>query len=700
MAKQTGKHRTGAAKDRKSILARLSGLTISSFLIYLLCLTIPVSLLSIALIFQSMNMEMRRETERLRCEQLASIFSERVDCICESALGLFKMNWFQHYISPYGIYDDEFNIVTRQEICRQLEAMTKDAQLVDNVIVVCPIKNTIINYGGGFDIENADSVCQVSVTVQNQRVVNIEPENPEQNIVLTLQNTRKTNDYSVIGIILSKQKIGTYIANSTNELPEYIAISCGGQALYSRGETTGLELYTMTRGIVAPIQVMVGYDLHYLNRLNRILQTYLGIVKMIAAVLILMATILTILKLRPINNLFNRSLKTHELAHNLHGNDIYRQIGDIVDHVRQENQTLHETNTNITQSLHRMKQFLQSTFIYSMLSPDFDFDDPILEENLPWIREGLPFLLLVLGEKTDSRPSDQASLISDRIRKELSSGAIHSAHWHLVRNEQLILLWYSDIDEARRQVTILNDMIPAAADEGLIIAASPLMTDIRDIGESYLLTKNRMEEDHKEKAPLPLTVQINFVTALQNSHEAECLRILDEARDMYCAEQLYDLLSQIAQEYGMCDALPEPDNSWETVTALTTDLCRCFDAQRHSDSMTSAETICRYIDEHYQEPAISIKQLSDIFGVNGTLISKIFKARYDVTFSDYLLKLRMDKAKELLLHTDESLAVIAEKTGYLNYYSFKRAFQRGQGISPREYREGENNGDIDRNPLT
>lgn len=669
-----------AEKNKKSILAKLSGLTISSFLVYLLCLTIPVSLLSVALIFQSMNMEIRQETERLRCEQIASVFSERVDCICESVMGLFKMNWFQHYNSTYDIYADEFNIVTRREICRQLDSMTKDAQLADNIIIVCPLKDTIISYGGWFDIDSADSICQIVIDAQNQQVISIEPKNAEQNIVLTFQNTEKANAFAAIGVVLSKQKINDYIENSFEEQPDYITITCGGKTLYSRGNANGLELYSMTRGIVAPVQVTVGYDLHYRNGLNRILQTYLGIVEMISAVLILMAVVLTVLKLKPISRLINRSLDSHEL----HGNDIYQQIGDMVDNVRQENQTLHEANNNISQSLQRMKQLLRNNFIYSMLSPNFDFDDPILEENLPWAREGLPFLLLVLDKKQDCRLKP---LDLQHLQEELTANAAHIAHWQLARDDQLILAWYSNVDEARRQVTILNDNISAAADEGLLIAVSPLMTDIRDIRESYILARNRMEDGVKGKETLPLTMQINFVTSIQNNREDECLGIINDAQDMFCAEQFYDFLSQIAREYELGDVLTVQNISWEAVKRLTSCLCRRFEAQRHSDSIASAEAICRYIDDNYQDPSISIKQLSDIFGVNGTLISKIFKARYDITFSDYLLNLRMQKAKELLSQSDESLAAIAEKAGYLNYYSFKRAFQRGEGISPREYRE-------------
>lgn len=97
--------------------------------------------------------------------------------------------------------------------------------------------------------------------------------------------------------------------------------------------------------------------------------------------------------------------------------------------------------------------------------------------------------------------------------------------------------------------------------------------------------------------------------------------------------------------------------------------------------------IKEYIDAHFREPEMSIKQLSDVFGLSGTMISKLFKASYNVTFSDYLLELRMKAALALLQDSHQNLTEISESVGYLNYYSFKRAFIRHQGVSPKEFRE-------------
>lgn len=81
-----------------------------------------------------------------------------------------------------------------------------------------------------------------------------------------------------------------------------------------------------------------------------------------------------------------------------------------------------------------------------------------------------------------------------------------------------------------------------------------------------------------------------------------------------------------------------------------------------------------------------MKQLSSHFSMHRTLISKILKEHLGVTFTDYLLDLRIKKSMELLKNTEMNINEVGEAVGYENYISFKRAFLRYQGISPREIR--------------
>jgi two-component system response regulator YesN len=67
-------------------------------------------------------------------------------------------------------------------------------------------------------------------------------------------------------------------------------------------------------------------------------------------------------------------------------------------------------------------------------------------------------------------------------------------------------------------------------------------------------------------------------------------------------------------------------------------------------------------------------------------LSKIFKEFSETNFLDYLITIRMEKAKELLSDSNKKVYEIARKIGYTNTQSFIRIFKKYTGKTPNEYR--------------
>lgn len=99
------------------------------------------------------------------------------------------------------------------------------------------------------------------------------------------------------------------------------------------------------------------------------------------------------------------------------------------------------------------------------------------------------------------------------------------------------------------------------------------------------------------------------------------------------------------------------------------------------------KAILTYVDENYCRD-ISISSISKQFNVNGNYISQLFTKEVGTTFTQYLSKLRIDYACQLLTTTDLPINEIAEKTGYDDNFYFSRMFKRMKGISPSAYRDG------------
>lgn len=95
--------------------------------------------------------------------------------------------------------------------------------------------------------------------------------------------------------------------------------------------------------------------------------------------------------------------------------------------------------------------------------------------------------------------------------------------------------------------------------------------------------------------------------------------------------------------------------------------------------------IVRYMQENLSKE-VSLTVLSDKFHLSSQYISQLFKNEVGVNFLAYLTNIRMENAKKLLLSTDLSIADIAEKSGYVDYRVFTKAFKKAEGVTPSQYR--------------
>lgn len=98
-------------------------------------------------------------------------------------------------------------------------------------------------------------------------------------------------------------------------------------------------------------------------------------------------------------------------------------------------------------------------------------------------------------------------------------------------------------------------------------------------------------------------------------------------------------------------------------------------------------TIKAYVDEHYRS-RITLGTLAQQLNMSPSQLSKLFHEYVGENFSDYVNRLKGQKAKELLKGTDQRIYEIADYLGFSDAYYFSAWFKRTVGVSPTEYREG------------
>ncbi|WP_260405256.1 response regulator [Paenibacillus sp. 598K] len=132
-----------------------------------------------------------------------------------------------------------------------------------------------------------------------------------------------------------------------------------------------------------------------------------------------------------------------------------------------------------------------------------------------------------------------------------------------------------------------------------------------------------------------------------------------------------------------CDTLPD-FHAWLRETTLA--VCQRLSAKRTRKNGAVIEKIVHLLETHYAEP-ITIDELAKRIHLTPNYISNLFKAHIGESIIDYLTRIRMKRAIQLL--KDESVRIyeVAEQTGYNSTSYFSVVFKNMYGISPKEYRD-------------
>ena len=98
------------------------------------------------------------------------------------------------------------------------------------------------------------------------------------------------------------------------------------------------------------------------------------------------------------------------------------------------------------------------------------------------------------------------------------------------------------------------------------------------------------------------------------------------------------------------------------------------------------DEIIAYIAEHIDDSALTVRDLCRIFFMSESQLRRNLYKVTGLSPNDYILTLRMNRAKEMLINTDEQIKEISAWCGFSSPYYFSRCFTRSTGYSPSQYR--------------
>ena len=106
---------------------------------------------------------------------------------------------------------------------------------------------------------------------------------------------------------------------------------------------------------------------------------------------------------------------------------------------------------------------------------------------------------------------------------------------------------------------------------------------------------------------------------------------------------------------------------------------------RQEKALERMRPLFKYLEENCSNP-IQIKQAARVCGMSESHFMSVFKEVTGLSFLKYLIHYRVEKARVMLTHTDESMKNICQDVGFCDQSYFGAVFRKVVGVTPAEYR--------------
>lgn len=144
-------------------------------------------------------------------------------------------------------------------------------------------------------------------------------------------------------------------------------------------------------------------------------------------------------------------------------------------------------------------------------------------------------------------------------------------------------------------------------------------------------------------------------------------------------ERLHEFSGDISGKISLCSA-------WIQVLLANIMPLLSLQKENQPESMDLTHRLVHYVMEHFQEP-LTLEILAKELHVNKYYLSHIFSGRLHMNFREYLNRIRLEYAMQLIRSTGKSLTSVWEDAGFNSQRSFNRVFQETMGMTPLEYRK-------------
>lgn len=140
-------------------------------------------------------------------------------------------------------------------------------------------------------------------------------------------------------------------------------------------------------------------------------------------------------------------------------------------------------------------------------------------------------------------------------------------------------------------------------------------------------------------------------------------------------DEIFTAISH-SEHIGQIDAIfyPVINNLCNTETPL---------AKKHSVLL---ESVKEYVNIHYADKELSLKQIAYAFNLSQPYLGKIFREHFNLSIKDYITQVRLQYAAEYLTQSNYSIKKVMDLSGFENESNFYRVFRASYGVTPSSFR--------------
>ncbi|WP_078552567.1 response regulator transcription factor [Bacillus alkalicellulosilyticus] len=275
--------------------------------------------------------------------------------------------------------------------------------------------------------------------------------------------------------------------------------------------------------------------------------------------------------------------------------------------------------------------------------------------------------------------------------------------------EALIRIVCEGLSDWKHPLQLRVSNIHSQLDE--IVAVYQEVTEVMVKGykQSVLFTSERMVE--QQKISYPKEQELKLREAILNQNKGEVIVIvtdlfhdfqtkgLDLSQVLHITRELVVIIKNRLQEMMSAKALQDVKlniqekidlkvyNTHKSIEQLVgSDLLAIMKAiEKKDNNHWIIENAQKYIRENFQKD-IKASEVAEHHFITPNYFSMLFKQETGQSFSEYLNRLRIEKAADLLSRTSNKVFEISEYVGYKEYKYFVQIFKKHMGVTPTQYR--------------